>query len=172
MIGVRAVAVVALLALVGCGYRLVRYERSLGDLGSVAIPTLENESYEAGVENIVSEALRREFLRRGALSLSDDPARADLVLAGSILPVHTSGRSFSSVALVLEYELTLSLSLTATRSDGSEVPLDPNALRETERYLASADVEATRKNREEALRRVSGLLAGRIHDALAEALTP
>jgi hypothetical protein len=150
----------------------VRYEGSLGDLGSVAIPTLENESYEAGVENIVSDALRREFLRRGALSLSDDPGRADLVLAGSILPVQTSGRSFSSVALVLEYELTLSLSLTATRSDGSEVPLDPNSLRESERYLASADVEATRKNREEALRRVSGLLAGRIHDALAEALTP
>jgi outer membrane lipopolysaccharide assembly protein LptE/RlpB len=172
VIGVRAVAVVALLALAGCGYRLVRYERTLGDLGSVAIPTLENESYEAGVENMVSNALRREFLRRGALSLSDDPARADLVLAGSILPVHTSGRSFSSVTLVLEYEITLSLALTATRSDGTEVPLDPNALRESERYLASADVEATRKNREEALRRVSGLLAGRIHDALAEALTP
>ncbi len=156
----------------GCGYRLVRYDRGLGDLGSVSILTLANESYEPGVEFIVSDALRREFLRRGALVVTEESGRADLVLHGAVLPVETSGRSFSSVALILEYELTLSLDLTATRRDGSDLPMGANALRESERYLASADVEATRKNREEALRRVAGVLAGRIHDTLAEVLTP
>lgn len=164
------VLVVALL--LGCGYRPVRYAAGLGDVRSLAIRTLENDSYEPGVEYVVSEALRREFLRRGAVRLIEDPGAADLVLSGSVAGVSTQGRAFSSVLLSLEYELTLDLALRATLRDGREVPLDAASLRESERYLASADVEAQRKNREEAVRRVSSLLAGRVHDALAEALVP
>ena len=48
---------------------------------------------------------------------------------------------------------------------------DRQALREQcERYLASADVEVQRKNRQEALREVSRLVAGRVYDALYESL--
>jgi hypothetical protein len=158
--------------LFGCGYKLVRYEGSLGDVRSLTVETLSNESYEAGVEYIMSDALRREFLRRGAVRLTEDPNQADLVLTGSVLPVESSGSSFSSAMLVIEYQLTLSLAIQATRSDGTEVPVDLRALRETERYLVSPDVEATRKNRDEALHRVAAQLAGRVHDALAEVLTP
>ena len=39
-------------------------------------------------------------------------------------------------------------------------------------YLASADAEALRKNREEALRRLATVLAGRVYDALYESLVP
>jgi hypothetical protein len=159
-------------ALSGCGYKLVRYEGALGDVDSVAIETLANESYEPGIEYIVADAFRREFLRRGAVRLTDDSSGADLVLSGSVLPVETAGLSLSSVVLVIEYQLTLSLAIQATRLDGVEVPIDSRALRESERYLVSGDVEATRKNREEALRRVAAVLAERVHDALAEVLTP
>ena len=41
-----------------------------------------------------------------------------------------------------------------------------SALTGTELYLASADLEAGRKNRREALRRVADVLAARVHDAL------
>ena len=39
-------------------------------------------------------------------------------------------------------------------------------------YQASADVEVTRTNRKEALRRLAGVLAGRFHDALFEQISP
>lgn len=159
-------------AISGCGYKLVRYGGSLGDVESLTIETLSNESTEAGVEHIMSDALRREFLRRGAVRLTEDPKVADLVLTGSVLPLESSGSSFSSAVLVIEYQLTMSLVIQATRSDGTEVPMDPRALRESERYLVSPDVEATRKNRDEALHRIAAQLAGRVHDALAEVLTP
>jgi len=159
-------------ALSGCGYKLVRYEGALGDIDSVAIETLANESYEPGIEYIVADALRREFLRRGAVRLTDDRGSADLVLSGRVLRVETAGLSLSSVVLVIEYQLSLSLAIRATRLDGMEVPVDSRALRESERYLASGDVEATRKNRDEALRRVAAVLAERVHDSLAEVLTP
>jgi len=41
-------------------------------------------------------------------------------------------------------------------------------MRETERFLSSGDVEAQRKNRGEALQRVSRLLAARFLDHLDE----
>lgn len=158
------------LAVAACGYRWVRYGEGLGDVRRVAIQTLHNDSYEPGVELIATEALLREFLRRGAVELVEEPNRADLVLSGAVRSVETRRRSLSSVVFVLEYEVVLRLELHARRADGREVVIDPGALREAELFLASADVEVTRKNRQEALRRLAGLLAGRVHDALAEGL--
>lgn len=164
------VVIVAIAPLVACGYQVVRYGGGLGEVRSVAIRTFANDSYEAGVEYTVAEALRREFLRRRGVRLIEDPGAADLVLSGRVEGVSVSGRSFSSVLLALEFQLTLDLELEATLRDGSPVPLDERSLRESERFLASADVEAQRKNREEAVRRVAGVLAGRVYDGLAEAL--
>ena len=66
----------------------------------------------------------------------------------------------------------MQLGIAVKRRDGSEVPIDPNALNEAERYLASSDIEVTRTNRQEALRRLSSVLAGRVHDALYERIAP
>lgn len=166
------VLVAVFLAAPGCGYRFVRYDGGLDGVHRVAIRTLENDSYEPGVEFVVSDALRREFLRRGAVEVTEDLRGADLVLSGTVDQVSVEARSFSSVVLAMEFQLTLGLDIDAVRSDGTELPLDARALRETERYFASADVEATRKNRSEAVRRLAALLAGRVHDALDEALAP
>jgi RNase P/RNase MRP subunit p29 len=156
----------------GCGYSLVRYQGGLGEVHSVAVDTPSNDSSEPGLGLMVADALRSEFLRRQAARVVEDPARADLVLGGRVLPFRARGLAYSSVALVLEYEVTLEVELRATRPDGSVVPIDGRALRETERYLASADVEALRKNRQEALRRAASVVAGRVVDALQETLTP
>jgi Lipopolysaccharide-assembly len=124
------------------------------------------------VETLVSDALAREFLRRGALRLVEDPARADVVISGSVARLDVSRKSFSSIALAIEYELQLGLAIRVARRDGTLVPLDAAAQVETERYVASADVEVERTHREEALRRLASLLAGRVHDALFERIAP
>jgi hypothetical protein len=157
-------------ALSGCGYRFVRYQSALGEAHTLVISTPQNESYEPGIEYVVAEALREEVLRRGALALLERPRAADVVLSGRVLPVETIRAAVSSVVLALEYEVTLTLDLEARRRDGTQIPLDGRLLFETERYLASADVEATRKNRSEALRRLARVLAGRVNDALLEGL--
>jgi len=154
----------------GCGYALVRTGGSLGGVHSVAIPTLRNDSWEPGAEYVVAEALRQEFLRRKAVRLVEDPSRADLVLRGRVSRVGTRTASVDSIVLALEYEITLELDLAAERSGGGEVPLDVASLRESERYLASADAEVTRKNRQEALRQVASVLAARVYVALRETL--
>jgi len=165
---------VALCVLLGtsCGYTLVDYQHPPEGMRSVSILTFSNDSYEPGIELVIADALRKEFLRRGAIALLNDPDQADLVLSGRIDRVKTRSRTFSSVALALEYDITLDVDVFATLRDGTLIPVEPFAMRETERYLASADVEATRKNREEALRKLSGVLAVRTHDMLYEVYRP
>ena len=136
----------------------------------MAIVTPRNDSYEPGIEYVVADALRREFLRRRGVKLVQNKDAADLVIQGRVLPIRSRARSFSSVIQALEYEITLNVELLAKFSDGTEISIDARATRETERYLASADVEVQHKNRQEALREVSRLVAGRVYDALYESL--
>ena len=155
----------------GCGYQLIRAPKG-GELQRVAIRGFSNDSFEPGVELLVSDALRREFLRRGEVRLVDDSELADLVIAGAVEEVDVRRRSFSSISFSLEYEVKMNLALAVTQPDGTELRLDGRTMNETERFLASADVEVTRTNREEALRRLASLLAVRIHDVLTAPVTP
>jgi hypothetical protein len=158
----------------GCfaGYEIVHYQNALGDVRTIAIRGLENESYEPGVEAIVSDALITEFMRRGALELIDDETAADLVIDGAVEDLQIQSRTFSSIQFAFEYAVTLRLRLEVSRRDGTKVQLDDRSLQESELYFASADVETMRRNREEAVRRVSVILAGRVHDSLFERSVP
>lgn len=160
---------IAAAPLAGCGYELVRHAdaRSVAGAPTIAVATLRNDSVEPGYELEVTDAILREILRRGALAVVDDPDRADFVLSGRVEPIDTRARTFSSIVLALEYELRVTVDLRLRRPDGSEVELPPDLLTETEFYTASPDVEALRKNRQEALRRVASVLATRVHDALS-----
>ena len=157
-------------ALVGCGYALVDYpERD--EAIAIAVQTFENESYEPGYEIVVADALRREVARRGAMRLVNEAGAAEILLRGRVADVATSGRSFSSVVSTLEFQVGVSLDLELVRP-GTEIEIDSRALRARESYLASADIEVERKNREEALRKIAVMLATRIHDLIWEVAPP
>ena len=162
----------SVLAASGCGYQLVRYRDALGDARRVAILKIENNSFEPGLDSLVVDAISREFLRRGALQEVTDPEIADLLITGSVERLRTRSQAFSSVEFVLEFRVTMELVLEVVRRDGSTIPIGKGVLVESEIYQASADVEVTRTNRKEALRRLAGALAGRFHDALYERITP
>ena len=146
----------------------MRYSEALPGIERVAISGFSNETMEAGIDSLVTDAITREFMQRGALRLVDEPGAADLVMTGLVTEVDTRNRSYSSVAFALEYEVRLQISVTLERKDGTKILFDGPSLGETERYLASADVETTRTNREEALRRLAGILAARVHERVRQ----
>ena len=127
--------------------------------------TPRNDSLEPGLDGVLAQALRREALRRGALELVEATPVADLRVAGQIEPLQVRRASISSVLLSLEYDVTLRVRLGANGREGTL--LKPALFQESERYLASADVEATRKNRDEALRRLAQVVSERFYDALS-----
>ncbi len=155
------------LACAACGYKLVRHDEGIGGAETVAVKTFDNETNEPGVEAFVSDAIRREVLERG-VRIVEDVEAADLVIEGDVR-LFSGGRSFSSVVLALDYEVTMVWNVEVRRG-GEEKTLwvDRRALRETEFVLASADVEALRRNRREAIIRLSAVLADRLYDSLAE----
>ncbi len=133
---------------------------------SITIVALRSDSPEPWLDRIVTDALRREFGGRARLRLIDDPESAELKISGHIRPLDIQSRSFSSFVAALEYSLTLALDLEVRLANGDVVKLDPTMLSETESYLASPDIEVTRTNRLEALRRISDLLASRVADSI------
>jgi hypothetical protein len=145
---------------------MVRYQGAIPGARTLAIAALGNESYEPGVEAVVLDALRREALQRDGLRLVDDPEAADIVISGNVRQLNVSPRSFTSVVLAAEYEVVMRLGLRAHRRDDTEIPIDSRALSERDRFLASADLEATRKNRREAIHRLADLPAARVYDSL------
>lgn len=181
MLSVRAVAPIARrvlvlalapLLLAGCGYKVVRYEGALGDVRRIAIQGFANDTFEPLADEVVSASIMREFLRRGALDVVEDPERADLILVGRVTDALIARRSFSSVSFALEYEIRLGLEVQVTRPDGTIVYIDARSLSESELYLSSADLEVSRTYREEAMRQVADTLAGRLHDSLYERVAP
>ena len=166
-------SVVVALALLagGCGYRSLvgpglDAEGLAREPVRLTVMALRNDSPEPWLDRIVNDALRREMTTRAGLRVVDDPGGAELVLRGRIRPVNIRSQSFSSFVAALEFSLTLQLDLEIVRGEGDVVRLDPTMLAATDVYLASADVEVTRTNRLELLRRLSDVLATRVADAL------
>lgn len=175
---VRLLAVLLLVATSACGYHSTLGPRPRADSGRgdatraggerarVAVVALRSDSPEPWLDRIVTDALRREVGGRARLVLTENPASAALQLRGRIRPIDITSRSFSSFVAALEYSLTLALDLEVRLANGDVVKLDPAMLSETDSYLASPDIEVTRTNRLEALRRMSDQLATRVADAI------
>ncbi len=173
-IGLLAGLAVVLLA-TACGYRsLVAPSEATSASPDAEAPAptrlsviaIRNDSPEPWLDRVVTDALRREIDSRGTLRLVDDPGDADLVVRGRVRPLDIQSKTFSSFVAALEYSVTVALDLEVVLSRGGIVRLDSTALSESEVYLASADIEVTRTNRLEALRRLSDVLAARVADSI------
>jgi hypothetical protein len=163
-----AVGLVAL----GCGYHLAGPSHPLGpEVDRIQIRPLDNRTSAPGVERLLGDALVEEFARRGQLQpvYSRPLDGSGVVLGGVIQEVSIRPVAFSSVSLALEYEIGMVVALDVVHS-GSTAPVwDGHRVELKERFLGSADPGVHESNKEEALQRMAGELAGRVHDVLVQA---
>lgn len=163
----RVAVAVLTLAAQGCGYRFVDERVVFGpEVRRIEIRAFENESGEPGYERLLADALSEEFARRGALEPVYARDAGELVIAGRIEAVNVQVRSFSSVALAVEDSVELRVDVEVRRRADGGVVWKRDDLRLTELFLSSPDPNVELSNREQALRRLSALLAERIHDEL------
>ena len=151
-----------------CGYSAVDGRAVFGaDTSQIEIVLFENESPEPNFELMIGDAVAELFEQRGPLvPVWNQPAAAsDLVLRGVILHVSVRPIAFSSAGLARENRVELEVE-TDVRRAGSGDLLWSEQIRLRELYLASPDAQVSATYREQALRRLSSLLAERIYDGL------
>ena len=148
------------LLLSGCGYNFSAGGAPLaGGLRPVFVPTVVNKTSEAGLEVVLTEALREQLGRVGALGGASSPARME----GEILSV-TAGTAVLSPSSAprpnqaLSYRVRVVLRVKLYR--GSELVTQADVSGE-EDYLQGQrpDILSVESNRVAALKRLAASLA-------------
>ena len=155
---------IILLLLTACGYRFVGRE-NLSGVSSVAIPVFLNQTLRGGIENIITNAIREEFIRSKRIRLVSEK-EAEAILDGAVTSFSETPVSLTPEGLVLEARATVVLSATLKRrSDGQALWSSAN-ISFSEEYRADSDVAVNEKRREEAIRRIAQELAKRVHNGI------
>ncbi len=154
-----------------CGYareaRGVNLDRSIH---RVAIPVFRNDTYEAGLESVVTDALRTEFLLHRFVELAN-VEDADAVLVGVIRKFNTKPISFSRSNFAVEYRASMQVHVKIVLPDGEVIWNDRNVAQIAD-YQAPPDIFASEANKKDAIRRIAERVAddlhARIFDGFAE----
>lgn len=117
---VRKIIVIALLiflpvAVSGCAYRLAGKRFNNGEGRTIAIPTFTNRTTTYRIEQRLTEAVRREFIRRTRYKVV--PAEAgDVVVAGEVLSFVAVPIIFNKQGRGSSYSILVDLSIRLTDS--------------------------------------------------------
>jgi len=153
-----ALALLAVLA-TGCGYHLVGTSSFLPpDLRTLHVRPFENTTAWADMDQRLTEAVVREWVRRRRFSIVDEEKGADLALKGTIKSLSVSPVTLDEQGRATEYQMTLtaSVSLLDIRGDEPKVvwedksfsrrtsyQVDVSAVDYFDRQVAAMDVVST-----------------------------
>lgn len=152
----------------GCGYGFRGTVSYLPpELKTVAIPYLNNDTSEAGLETVITDALIREFNRSKLLRLEDE-AHADLILRGQIVFVGSGAVAYQNTQTALQRRVEVAVNMDLVRTDNRKIIWRQRGMREGEEYDVDADTTTTEENRETALKETATNLARKIHDSIFE----
>jgi len=112
--------ILLVLALTSCGYSFRGSESVLPpDIKVVYLPVVENSSPQQGLSILLTESLRDEFERYGAVSISDTLAGSDAVLSARIIDVRRETETVTSgTDTALQLATIISISAELRRDSG------------------------------------------------------
>ena len=150
----------------GCGYGLEGRATPLTrEIQTIAVPTVGNETMEAGIEDVFTRALIREFNLDGRILVVPEK-RADGILRGSIQDFSIASLSYDATGLVLEYRATVILGLTLQRVDTGQVIWSEPSMQEVEEYRVVSDALTNEARKREAVEEIARELAETVHDLI------
>ena len=167
--------IVVVMPLLSCGYGFVHLQDRLpGGIRRVSIPTFENRTHEASLENIFTTDLRDEFFKSKIVEVvSADASQADIV--GVITDVSTeplahseedlSGRSHKFLANEYRAKITVDVSLIQ-KSD--KRVLWRRTFSDARQYRTSEDLLKNEVKQQDAFKKISLYLMEQVHDTMLE----
>ena len=95
-----------------CGYRLSGYANTIPKyIKTIYIPHFKNKTNRIQAEEFVTNAIKKEFLRRTKLKLVNSVYNADAILEGEIVSFDVKPMSFDQNASSNEYRFSISLNI-------------------------------------------------------------
>jgi outer membrane lipopolysaccharide assembly protein LptE/RlpB len=152
--------------LTACGYHFAGSGTLPGGIQTIAVEILKNRTPETGLENIVTNDLIYEFIRRGK-TVQKDIKKAGAVLSGVIESSRITTISRQQQQSPIERQIQITLNLTLTRSDG-KVIWSASKISDYEAYNVASDKQATDTNKRRALETLSKRLAEKVNNRLTE----
>lgn len=152
----------SLLILQACGYHMAGTGSHLtAGVKSIFIPVFENKTMEPIIEEELTTAVIREFLKDGRIEVAES-TRADTVLKGSVVSYKETPVSFDAEQNVLEYRITVTTHLILLNTN----KLWEHDVTSTAEYTVSSDVMTTRIKKLSALREIARNLSEEVTDRI------
>ena len=156
-----ALSLVGLLVLCSCGYQIVGKETHVPPgIGSIAIPTFVNRTYEPGIEIPITQAFLQEFIQDRRVKVVAR-SEADSILEGVVRDFSLYSVSYDKAGLVLEYRTNAVVDLTLKKPTGAVI-WEEKGFHESRWFRASTDTLINETNKNAAIQEIGRLMAGRI----------
>src|SRR3990170_4632106 len=167
-------ALLCSLLLSACGYQMAGTGSHLtAGMKSLSIPVFENKTMEPIIEEELTLAVVREFLKDGRIVVVDS-SKADMILKGSVVSYKETPLSFDASQIV-EYRVTVithlilqeNIPISIREREGpvsSVKPLLEKEITSTAEYKVSSDVMTTRISKLSALREIARNLSEEVSD--------
>lgn len=140
--------------LTGCGYQMAgRGGHIPAGIQSLAIPVFENKTMEPIVEEELTPAVIKGFLKDSRIAVVNR-AQADLVLYGRVMSYRETPLSFDQDQNVLEYRITVTTHLKLLRQSTDSMLWEKDLISSAE-YRVSSDVMATRNSKLLAIKEIA-----------------
>ena len=167
------ISITTIVGFIGCGYHFRADGKPVGiEINSIAIPLVTSSSSEKGFEADFTRMIREEFISHSKVSIVETE-QADMVLTGRISGIETrpltyDSRQYTVGGRVVTHETTSSRRLKIRldislieRATGKTIWYD--AMEEDALFNVETDPLVTQYNQQQALIRISRLLAKRIY---------
>jgi hypothetical protein len=162
----RLLLVLALVSLLGCGYRPVGSALPVaGERQAIAIPLFGNRSTEVGLESVFANAFVETFSQSEAMRITPRPEEADLVLEGRVTSLEYSSVAFFDIDRSLVRKVTMRVELVLRRQKTGKI-IWKNTETVAEEYVASADYHLGEATRAMGIRRGAATLSRRVLDKI------
>ena len=154
----------------GCGYHRVEPGNNLPqDIRSVAVPVFRNDTFESGVEVLVTDALREQIVRSGFVKLKD-VRHADALVVGSIRKFSVKALSFSEGDFAVEYRASVVLQIKLVSRSG-QVLWEDAKLSRYDDYRSSTNIFESESARSQAIAQIVIDLMADVHDRIFDGFT-
>lgn len=156
------------LILPGCGYHLAGLGNSLPEhIKTIRIPVFKNQSYEYGLETILTQEMADAFNRRAGIEVVRKAGTADAVLEG-IIKDYKYVPTLNAQQKVSQYYISIRAEIRLMDLVKDEVYWEDKNYEFHEIYKVSGGLSDIQNNRQEAWRKAAEDFAERVASVLLE----